>query len=228
MPTTSATPTQSNRVSGIDQRIVKSLGHPLRQRILLELNRRVASPSEIAQTLEEPLANVCYHVKVLRDNDAIELVKTAPVRGAIEHFYRAAIRPYLDDAHWAQLPLSTRRALFDETLQWIWDDVREAAGAGGLDDLKTHISRVPLHLDDQAWGELAERLEELLEFAMRLDAEAGERLTALPEDERRTRTTRLALMQFERPESAEPDGQGNGKVARKPRASKPKAKAAAR
>lgn len=223
MPSTSATPTKDrNRTgAGIDQRVVKSLGHPLRQRILIELNRRVASPSEIAQTLEEPLANVCYHIKVLRDNDAIELVKTAPVRGAIEHFYRAVVRPYLDDAHWAQLPLSARRALFDETLQLIWDDVRDAAANGGLDDVQTHLSRIHLHLDDEAWEALAARLEEVLEFAMRLDAEASERLTKLPEEERRTRRTGLALMHFERPGpngKVELEGTGRPKRAKKAKA----------
>jgi DNA-binding transcriptional ArsR family regulator len=72
-----------------DQRLIKSLGHPVRTRALEILNERVASPSELAKQLNEPLGNVAYHVKILEENDAIELVRTAPVRGALEHFYRA-------------------------------------------------------------------------------------------------------------------------------------------
>ena len=73
----------------VDPRIIKALGHPLRQRILQVLNTRVASPSEIAAQLDEPLGNVSYHVKTLLEYDCVELVETAPVRGAVEHFYRA-------------------------------------------------------------------------------------------------------------------------------------------
>lgn len=72
-----------------DQRLIKSLGHPVRTRALEILNTRVASPSELAKEMKEPLGNVAYHVKILEENDAIELVRTAPVRGALEHFYRA-------------------------------------------------------------------------------------------------------------------------------------------
>jgi DNA-binding transcriptional ArsR family regulator len=78
----------------IDRRLIKALGHPVRVRALEILNERVASPSELAKELAEPLGNVAYHVKILEENDAIELVRTAPVRGALEHFYRARIQPW--------------------------------------------------------------------------------------------------------------------------------------
>lgn len=47
----------------------------------------VASPSEIAERLVEPLGNVSYHVKVLCRAGLLELAREAPVRGAVEHFY---------------------------------------------------------------------------------------------------------------------------------------------
>jgi len=78
----------------LDRRLIKALGHPVRVRALEVLSERVASPSELAKELREPLGNVAYHVKILEENDAIELVRTAPVRGALEHFYRANIRPW--------------------------------------------------------------------------------------------------------------------------------------
>src|SRR6266545_2935416 len=87
----------------LDAQLVKALGHPLRQRILQALNLRVASPSELSEELDEPLGNVAYHVKILAEHDAIELVKTAPVRGALEHFYRATMRPHIDDEAYQEL-----------------------------------------------------------------------------------------------------------------------------
>jgi len=78
-----------------DLRLIRALAHPLRWRILQTLNLRTASPSELAGELGAPLPNIAYHVKVLARNDAIELVKTEQVRGALEHFYRATMRPWL-------------------------------------------------------------------------------------------------------------------------------------
>jgi DNA-binding transcriptional ArsR family regulator len=88
-------PRKSNEAT-LDRRLIKALGHPVRVRALEVLNVRVASPSELAKELGEPLGNVAYHVKILEENDAIELVRTAPVRGALEHFYRAKVRPWFD------------------------------------------------------------------------------------------------------------------------------------
>ena len=79
----------------IDQRLIKALAHPLRSDILAILNERVASPNELSQQLGEGLSQVSYHVKVLREFDCIELVKTEPRRGAVEHFYRAIKRSLL-------------------------------------------------------------------------------------------------------------------------------------
>lgn len=185
----------------VDPRVLRALGHPLRQRILHALNTKVASPSALSQELGERLANVSYHVKILLENDAIELVKTEPVRGALEHFYRATMRPYIEDAHWAKLPASSRRALFDSTLQRIWDEVREAAEAERLDDPATHVSHTRLDLDDQAYEELTAHLAQTLELALRLDAESRQR-RAEGDEGRASHETVLAVMHFERPDGA--------------------------
>jgi len=81
--------TAQSKEALVDQRLIKALGHPVRLRVLDILNARVASPSELAKELNEPLGNIAYHVKILEETGSIELVRTAPVRGALEHFYRA-------------------------------------------------------------------------------------------------------------------------------------------
>ena len=67
----------------------KALAHPLRVRILETIERLggVASPNQIATELGEPLGNVSYHIKTLLEYGWLELVKTEPRRGAVEHFY---------------------------------------------------------------------------------------------------------------------------------------------
>ena len=88
----------------IEQRLFKALSHPLRFQALIILSERVASPNELAKELNEGLSQVSYHVKVLKDCECIELVKTEPRRGAVEHYYRATSRAFLSDDEWARLP----------------------------------------------------------------------------------------------------------------------------
>jgi DNA-binding transcriptional ArsR family regulator len=77
----------------LDQRVVKALAHPLRVRLLARLRERIASPSELAVEVDEPIGNVSYHVRALADLGMIELVRTAPRRGALEHYYRVREEP---------------------------------------------------------------------------------------------------------------------------------------
>src|SRR3954452_18772737 len=148
----------------LDQRLVKALGHPLRQRLLILLHKYgESSPRELALRSGEPLGNVSYHVRILKDNDCVELERTEPRRGAVEHFYRPTSRPVLDDTQWAQLPASVRRALFGQSLREVGDDVVAAAAGTGLDDPQAHVSRTWLELDDTAWEELAQALSGVLE-----------------------------------------------------------------
>src|SRR5262245_10525011 len=128
----------------LDPRIVRAIAHPLRHRLLVALNERTASPKELADELGEPLGNVSYHVRILAQLGCIELVSTAQRRGAIEHHYRAVMRPYFDDADWARLPVSTRRALFDQQLDKLWSHATAAAASGGFDHPQAHVSWTPL------------------------------------------------------------------------------------
>src|SRR5262249_13541134 len=83
-----------------DVRIAKSLAHPLRANTLEVLAHRVATPAELALELGVPLSVVGYHMRMLRRYERIELVRTEPARGALQHFYRAAPAPDLDRKTW--------------------------------------------------------------------------------------------------------------------------------
>jgi DNA-binding transcriptional ArsR family regulator len=181
----------------VDERIVRSLGHPLRQRILHLLSEGTSSPNQIAQRFGEPLGNVSYHVKILLENDAIELVETRPVRGAIEHIYRATMRPFLDDTHWAQLPLATRHTIFAQKLEQIGEHLLHAGHAKGFDRIETHVSWTPLQLDEQGWHEMADVLVGVLAEAARIEAESLTRLASADESAEPIRSE-LAIQHFER------------------------------
>ena len=73
-----------------DNDLLAALRHPLRRQILRRMvDEEAISPREIASSLDLPLSNISYHVRVLADCAAISLVSTKPVRGSMQHFYRA-------------------------------------------------------------------------------------------------------------------------------------------
>src|SRR5215213_7205170 len=124
-----------------EARIAKALAHPLRARILQRLGERVASPAELAAELGAPLGVISYHVRMLRDYSCVELVRTEPRRGALQHFYRATARPTLDQDQWRTLPSGLRRELAGETIQELVTDLGQAADAGLLEDPGIVIDR---------------------------------------------------------------------------------------
>jgi DNA-binding transcriptional ArsR family regulator len=54
------------------------------------LKEEEVSPADLAQRIGAPLANTSYHVKVLARAGLIEQTRTEPVRGVLQHFYRAS------------------------------------------------------------------------------------------------------------------------------------------
>lgn len=193
------TATQS---STLDPRVVKAIAHPLRHRILAILNERVASPKEIADELGERLTNVSYHVKTLDELGAIELVRTTPRRGAVEHHYRALIRPFFDDNSWAQLAVSTRRSVIASNLQHIFRDIQAAADGNGFDDVLTHVSRTPVVLDAKGYEDMTDLLAMTLDKVLAIQEKAAARMVRSKED---GRVTEVVIMHFDKvPEAKAP------------------------
>src|SRR3954465_10536765 len=182
---------------GITQQLAKALAHPLRVRILTSLNRGISSPNQLSQELDEPLGNFSYHVKTLLEYDCVELVKTEPRRGAVEHFYRATERAFFSDADWAKIPASARKGISGSILESIGQSATEAMAEGTLDAPRDpHLSGTPLQLDKQGWKELNKVLSETVDKASAIQKEAGKRIG---KDKDKALQTKLAIMHFEVP-----------------------------
>ena len=156
--------------------MAKALAHPLRVQLLSLLNEGVASPNELAKKLDEPLTNVSYHVRMLHDLGCIELVETEPRRGALEHYYRAVVRPFFGDRDWKRLPKNARGSISDAVLQLVWEDASEAIKGGLFDEREDrHLSRSVLSVDEQGWGDLHDLLAQTLDRAMQIQADSASR-----------------------------------------------------
>ena len=106
----------------LDESLLRAISHPLRHRLLGMLDGRIASPNQLARELGLPLGRVSYHIRLLSDLGAIELVRTEPRRGALEHFYRAVTTVWFSEGDWAKLPRSARRGILGQNLQQIFTD----------------------------------------------------------------------------------------------------------
>jgi DNA-binding transcriptional ArsR family regulator len=165
----------SKTKTGVDQKLVRAIGHPLRLRLLTIFNERVASPSDLAAELGEPIGNVSYHTRILARLGCVELVRTKQVRGAVEHYYRAVVRPVFSDDGWAELPPSIRKSLAGAVLTEIADDMTAAAAQGGFDRDEVHLSRTPLTLDTRGWQDLNELPQGIYDRALEIQAESASR-----------------------------------------------------
>ena len=169
--------TKNKKKEGIEQIVAKAFAHPLRVQILIILNEKVASPNMLAQQLDQSLNLVAYHVRVLEKYDCIELVDTKQRRGATEHFYRATRRQFLSDDEWSRMPASLRPGMAGAVLKSVFEDLEAASKAGTLDEVEDiHLSRTPMVLDTQGWGDVSKALKDSLDRLLEIQTEASERI----------------------------------------------------
>ena len=186
-------PTTATKPAGIGSLIA----HPLRVRCLVILTERIASPAEMARELDERLDTVYYHVDQLQKAGAIELVREAPKRGSMEHFYRAIQRPEISDEESAELS-------DEERLEWTrmiavltMADIDHSIAMGLFAKRANHsVIRYPAVLDDQGWEEMAQVEEERLRKAMGIEARSAGRIA---ENGAKPIPTRICSFVFEMP-----------------------------
>lgn len=168
--------TKSQRRKATENRI-KAMGHPVRAAALRILTERIASPAEMARELDEELSNVSYHTKQLVEFECAELVSTRPVRGALEHFYRATERHLVDTDQWDELDPVMAEDLVCEFMQMILDDFVASARAqliGGDKDF--HLTRTLMVLDEEGLQEALEAHERARLEVLEIQNRSAERM----------------------------------------------------
>lgn len=95
----------NRKPSGTEEALIFLLGNPLRKRLFrlyVEATEK-RSPKQLTVPVNRDVSIVSYHVRVLAEHGAIELVDTEPRRGAVEHFYKAT--SLVDEVTWARSAL---------------------------------------------------------------------------------------------------------------------------
>lgn len=200
----------------LDEGLMKALAHPLRWRILeLVSERGEASPSELSRALEQPLATVSHHVRVLREARSLELARTEQRRGALEHYYRALTPPFFDDEQWERTPIVLRRGVAGQIFRRIVAEAAAAGSAGAFDAPHAHVDRMVLELDAEGWRELSDVLIGVLKRAQSIQEGSDVRRAGGAA----ARTSELAILSFEMSESIE--GAGSVRDVEPPKRSRP-------
>lgn len=172
---------EGNSAESIDQRLVRSVSHPLRIRILDALSDHVASPNTLAEKFKTDLSGVAYHTRELDRLGALELVDTGRVRGAIEHFYKATPNAFVGDPGWRKVPPSLLSGVSAATLQTFLDKAIAALEAGTLDGRSDTVFRwMPLCLDEEGWREVVAIMEEATKLMLAAHLRSQDRLSENP------------------------------------------------
>ena len=166
----------------LDPRIIKALGHPIREHILAVLNERIASGKQIADELETDVSLFYHHIEELLELGCIELVNTKQRRGGKEHFFRAKATVVFSKRDWRQVPESVQSDIVTSDLQLIWNEVDRALLMGtfavGGD---RHVSWIPGVFDRLGWEEAMAAMEHLLFLLMQIQKQSAERVAAAEE-----------------------------------------------
>lgn len=160
-----------------DPRLIKALGHPVRQHILAVLSERIASGTEIGEEMGADVSSFYHHIEALEELGWIELVETRRRRGASEHFFRAMTSVVIDDRIWRALPAVVRSSLTATCFQFAQDEVAAALKAGTFDGSDhEHMSWTPGRFDAQGWREAVELADEMLARLIAVQRDSAERL----------------------------------------------------
>jgi DNA-binding transcriptional ArsR family regulator len=167
----------------VDKANVKVLANPMRVQLLTILNERVNSTTGIARELGVDPGEIAYDMEVLRKMRRIKVVDEKKRRGAVEVFYKAVSRAYLDEFEWPTVPGPAKGGLRASLLQTIVNDAIAAIDEQTYDSLEeAHMSWTPLIVDEQGWKELTKILRVALKGAKRVGKGSAERLIASDEE----------------------------------------------
>ncbi|HEX4305193.1 MAG TPA: winged helix-turn-helix domain-containing protein [Solirubrobacterales bacterium] len=176
-------PPAKTETASMETTLAAIVAHPTRARCFSILAERTASPVEIAQQIGKDVGHVGYHVRKLQQLNLIELVDERPVRGAVEHFYRAIERPVVTDVEFAAQSIEEREVFTRYILQLLVADVARAMDAHVFDArVNRVITRTPLLVDEEGFQELSDLHTEVLDRTMEIQARSAERMTGSEEE----------------------------------------------
>lgn len=163
---------------GLNEQLAALVASPNTIKVLTILTERPVSPKEIASSLELTIPGASYHVKKLVNLGMAELVEKRDVGGAIQHIYRAVVRPVVGNEEWEKLSLAERHRVSIWIVQLILADAASSFDAALFDARSNnHLSRTAMVFDQRGFDEVAEIQDRALAEILEAQALSSERIT---------------------------------------------------
>jgi DNA-binding transcriptional ArsR family regulator len=165
------------REKRLDEQLAALVSSPNTIKVLTILTERSVSPKEIASMLDLTIPGASYHVKKLVSMGMVELVEKRDVGGAIQHVYRAVVRPLVGNDEWDKLSPAQRRRVSIWVFQLILADAADSFDAWLFDARSNnHLSRTAMVFDEQGFDEVAAIQDKALEEILEVQALSNERI----------------------------------------------------
>jgi len=160
----------------VDQNWVRALSHPVRVAILDQLSRTESSPNRLKDVVGTTLSHASYHVKVLKECGCIEETRTAPRRGAVEHFFRAVPRTFLGNQKIQDLPPSLRSSVLGASYMDFSDKLIEFLHANDEGEFEgVTLEAMTVALDEMGLSEATKLIQGVLRQIRDLDSQSRKR-----------------------------------------------------
>jgi hypothetical protein len=191
----------ADSLEAITRRAAKAAAHPVRVRILADLNEGNMGPAAfVRRNPGVSLRDAIRHFNRLVDLECIELVERSKGRGR-EHIYRAVRRALFDASSWLAVPDDRKAGVTGEAMSTFMNRVAQAAKSGTLDARSNrHVTWTSLRFDEIGWREFVPAIDSAFYVALQLHIDAALRMRTSGEQ---PMPVTVGLFCFESPESAE-------------------------
>jgi predicted transcriptional regulator len=151
-------------------------------KVLVYLVERSGSPREIADALDISTSKASHHVKKLKRMRLVELIEEREVGGAIQHIYRAVVRPIMSTEAWDKLSVAERQRYSVWIVRMILADAGMSFRANVFDARSnTHLSRTPMVVDERGLTEVAAIQTRALREIIQVEATSSGRMVSAGE-----------------------------------------------
>jgi DNA-binding transcriptional ArsR family regulator len=152
------------------------ISHEITVKTMILIADDIKSPKKVGERLGITTSTASHHLKKLEGLGLAELVEEREVGGAIQHFYRAVIRPIMSDEEWDKLSIEERQLYSIWIVQLVLADAATSFDAGLFDVYSNrHLSRSPLLVDRQGVGEVAAIQNKAMHDSFEVVAKSAER-----------------------------------------------------
>jgi DNA-binding transcriptional ArsR family regulator len=174
---------QRQEETSLNEQFSLVISHEITVKAMILIADDVKSPKEVGQRLGISTSKASHHIKKLERLGLAELVEEKEVGGALQHFYRAVIRPIISDQEWDKLSVAERQLYSIWIVQLILADAAKSFDAGLFDVYsKRHLSRSPLLVDGEGLGEVAAIQTKAMHDSFEAVAKSAERRLKSGED----------------------------------------------